>query len=319
MEDNTSLDANQSTDAESITETISIYKRLYLGLRQNKLALLGSIVLVLLIVSAVFAPYIAPHDPDDRFQPMQEPNSHSTETTIEGETVDNWHILGTDSFGKDIFSRIVFGSRISLLVTFATIMFAFTIGTTIGLLAGFYGGWIDNLLMRYIDFQWAFPEIILAIGIIAIAGGTGVWNVVIAIGIAFIDDFARLIRGEILSIREQEYIMAAEAIGMSDRRILVREVMPNAASPMIVQASFLLPVAILAEAALSFLGLGVSPATPTWGLLVSQGRDFITSGWWISIMPGLAIMITVLSFNFIGDMLRDVFDVTGDETEIQQR
>ena len=296
----------------------SVPRRLLNGLKENKLALFGAFVIVLLAFTAVFAPLIAPHEPEDTYGIMKSPNSESVgDYDADGEVEEIWHPLGTDSFGHDVFTRIVYGSRISLLVALATIVVAFSVGTTIGLVAGFYGGWIDSLLMRYIDFQWAFPEIILAVGLIAVTGGTGVWNVVIAIGIAFIDDFARLVRGEILSIREEEYVMAARAVGMSDRRLLVREVLPNAVAPLIVQATFMIPLAILAEASLSFLGLGVSPTTPTWGLLVSEGRNFLLRAWWISVMPGLAIMVSVLAFNMIGDGLRDMFDVT-DTEEVQQ-
>jgi peptide/nickel transport system permease protein len=206
---------------------------------------------------------------------------------------------------------------VSLLVALATLAVSLTIGTTIGIVAGFYGGWIDSLLMRYVDFQWAFPELILGVGIIAISGGLGVVNVVAAIGIAYIDDFARLIRGEILSIREEEYITAARAIGMGDARIMFKEMLPNAVAPIIVQATLMIPLAILAEAGLSFLGLGVKPTTPTWGLMLSQGRDFISRAWWISVMPGFAIMITVLAFNMFGDGLRDAFDIS--EGEVEER
>ncbi|WP_245154531.1 ABC transporter permease [Halorussus marinus] len=196
------------------------------------------------------------------------------------------------------------------MVALATVAVAFSIGTTIGLLAGFHGGGIDSVLMRYVDFQWAFPELILAVGIIAVTGGLGVLNVVIAIGIAYIDDFARLVRGEVLLIREEEYVMAARAVGMGDRRIMVREILPNAVAPLIFQGTLMIPLAILAEAGLSFLGLGVTPTTPTWGLLLSDGRQFIDQAWWISVMPGLAIMVTVLAFNMLGDGLRDIFDVS---------
>jgi peptide/nickel transport system permease protein len=202
------------------------------------------------------------------------------------------------------------GTRISMMVALITVTAAFLIGTTIGLLAGFYRGWVDTVLMRYIDFQWAFPELVLAIAIIAFVGRVGVVNVIIAISLAYVDDFARLVRGEVLWIREEEYIKAARTIGMGDRRIMIREILPNAVAPIIVQATVMIPLAILAEAGLSFLGLGVKPTTPTWGLLINGGRGYITSAWWIAIMPGIAIMITALSFNILGDSLRDIFDIT---------
>ena len=296
---------------ETISRDQTTAERLIGGLRRDKLALIGSVVVVLFVFTAIFAPYIAPHNPEATFGSMVEPGGQSVgDFDDDGQAEQIWHPLGTDSFGHDILSRIIFGTRVSMMVAVATVAVAFGLGTTIGILAGFYGGWVDNLLMRYIDFQWAFPEIILAAGIIAFAGGLGVWNVVLAVGIAYIDDFARLIRGEVLSIREQEYITAARAVGMGDLRIMGREILPNATAPLIVQATLMVPLAILAEAGLSFLGLGVSPTTPTWGLLISNGRQFISQAWWISVMPGIAIMFVVLAFNVLGDGLRDIFDVS---------
>jgi peptide/nickel transport system permease protein len=290
-------------------EYIPLWKQLLITLKRDKMALFGFVVVVSFILIAIFAPWIAPYDFEETFTPMQEPNSHSETLSDDGELKQVYHPLGTDSFGHDILTRLIFGSRISLMVAGATAMFAFTVGTGIGLLAGFYRGWVDDILMRYIDFQWAFPELILAIGIIAWVGGLGALNVVIAIGIAYIDDFARIVRGEILSIREKPYTTAAIAVGMKPRRIMIREMLPNAVGPLIVQLTLMIPLAIIAEAGLSFLGLGVTPTTPTWGLALAQGRAYMTQAWWISIMPGLAIMITVLGFNMFGDGLRDSFDV----------
>lgn len=292
-------------------------RRILDGLRTDRKMLVGAVVVILYVVVAIFAPYIAPHSAEATFGLQKEPDSYSmADIDDDGQVESVWHPLGTDSFGRDILSRIIFGARVSILVAFATVAFAFTIGTTIGLLAGYYKGWIDSVLMRYVDFQWAFPELILAVAIIALSGGLGVWNVVIAIGLAFVDDFARLIRSEVLSIREEEYIMAARAIGMSDVRILTREIFPNAFASLIVQATVMIPIAIIAEASLSFLGLGVKPSTPTWGLLMAQGRDFITQAWWISVIPGIALMICVFAFNLVGDGLRDTFDITA---EVQDR
>jgi peptide/nickel transport system permease protein len=301
---------------EQVEEHRTTIERLVGGLRDDKMALFGAVVVVLFMFTAVFAPFISLHDPEATYNSLSSPGEYSIgDYDGDGSTERVWHPLGTDSFGHDILSRIIFGARVSLMVALATVLVAFTLGTTIGILAGFYGGWIDNLLMRYIDFQWAFPEIILAAGIIAFAGGLGVLNVVIAIGIAYIDDFARLIRGEVLSIREEEYVTAARAVGMRNSRIMGREILPNATAPLIVQGTLMIPLAILAEAGLSFLGLGVRPTTPTWGLLLSDGRQFISQAWWISVMPGLAIMLTVLAFNMLGDGLRDIFDVSDEEVK----
>jgi len=280
------------------------------GFLENKLRLLSFFVVIGIILMAVFAPMVALHDPDATYSLLQEPNSYSSVDVDDDGTVERvWHPLGTDSFGHDIYSRIVYGARISLLVGLVTVIGAFVVGTTIGLLAGYFGGWVDSVLMRYVDFQWAFPEIVLAIAIIAYIGGLGVMNVILAISLAYVDDFARLVRGEVLWIREEEFIKAAHALGMSDTRIMAREILPNAVAPIVVQATVMIPLAILAEAGLSFLGLGVKPTTPTWGLLISDGRGYITSAWWISVMPGLAIMVTVLAFNILGDGLRDALDV----------
>lgn len=299
-----------------VEEHVSTRERFRQGLVEDRMALFGVVVVVAFVLTAVFAPMVAPYDPEATYAFMQPPGSQSVgDFDGDGSMERVHHLLGTDSLGHDVLSRIIFGARVSLLVALATVAVAFTIGTSIGLLAGFYGGLIDSVLMRYIDFQWAFPEIILAAGIIAFVGGLGVWNVVLAIGIAFIDDFARLIRGEVLSIREEEYITAARAVGMGNARIMRREILPNAVAPLIVQATLLIPLAILAEAGLSFLGLGVKPTTPTWGLLLSDGRQFIGDAWWISVMPGLAIMVTVLAFNMLGDGLRDTFDVTDQGVE----
>ena len=273
-------------------------------------------IVVGVLLMAVFAPLVAPYDPDETYDLFAPPNSESVGDFDDDDAMETvYHPLGTDSFGHDVLSRVVFGARISLLVAFATVTLAGIAGTAIGLVAGYFGGWIDNALMRYVDFQWAFPEIVLAIAIIAFLGGLGVVNVVIAIGLAYLDDFARVVRGEVLSIRESEYIKAAKTVGMNEPRILVHEVLPNASAPIIVQATVLFPLAILSEAALSFLGLGVTPTTPTWGLLISNGQGYITAEWWIAVVPGVAIMVTALSFNVLGDALRDSFDVESQGVE----
>jgi len=187
------------------------------------------------------------------------------------------HLMGTDDLGRDLFSRIVLG-------------------------------WVDTVIMRYIDLQWAFPNFIIAVYLVAIFG-TGLSNVIVAITLAFLDDFARIVRGMVLSIRTQDYVTASRAIGASDWRIMTRHILPNTMAPVIVQATVSVSAAILAEAGLSFLGLGVQPSTPTWGLILSDARSFISRGWWLAVFPGLAITLTVLSINFFGDTLRDIFDV----------
>jgi peptide/nickel transport system permease protein len=188
------------------------------------------------------------------------------------------------------------------------------LGVIMGVLAGYYGGWLDTIIMRYIDLQWAFPNFIIAVYLVAVFG-TGLSNVIIAVALAFLDDFARIARGMVLTVRERDYVEAARALGASDVRLMLRHILPNSMAPLIVQATVSVSYAILAEAGLSFLGLGVKASTPTWGLILSDARSFISRAWWLGIFPGVAIMITVLSINFFGDYLRDVFDVR--ETSVE--
>jgi len=264
-------------------------------LLRDRRAILGMTILGGVVLTAVFAPWVAPYDPSAQGPEMLLPPSLQ-------------HPLGTDDLGRDLLSRIIFGSRISLFVGITTVLLAATLGVSLGLVAGFYGRWVDMLVMRYIDLQWAFPNFIIAVGLVAIFG-TGLANVIVAITLAFLDDFARITRGMVLAIREEEYVTAARAVGASDRRILLRHILPNTLSPVIVQGTVSISYAILGEAALSFLGLGVKPTTPTWGLILNDSRPFFTTAWWLGVFPGLAIMLVVLAINFVGDGLRDLMDV----------
>lgn len=268
--------------------------RFWRRLRSERKALVGALFVAALIVVAILGPMIAPHDPDaDDFMLFESPSMD--------------HPFGTDSFGRDLFSRIVVGARTSVTIGFAAAAVAMVIGVALGLLAGYYGGWIDTVISRCIDLLWAFPVIILTVGLVAVFGA-GARNVVIAIAIAYIDDFARVVRAKVLSLREEDYTLAARAVGASDRRIMFRHILPNSAAPIIVQATFAVGLGILAESGLSFLGLGVNPTTPTWGLSLNEGRDFVRQAWWISVFPGLAIVFTVLALNLFGDGLRDALD-----------
>ncbi|MEY7848860.1 ABC transporter permease [Natrarchaeobius sp. A-rgal3] len=303
---------SSSNDVASSTGSDTVVQNAF----ADRYTLLGGIGVLVVVLVSIFAPYIAPTDPQATFELMTPPNGYSEGDFTNDGTIDRvWHPLGTDSQGRDILTELVYGARISLLVAFATVGFAFVVGTAIGLLAGYYRGWIDSLLMRYVDFQWAFPELVLAIAIIAIAGGIGVVPVIIAVGFAFIDDFARIVRSEVLKIREEAYVTAARAVGMSPRRIMIREILPNVTGTITVQTTLLVPIAILWEAGLSFIGVGVAPTTPTWGLLLSDGRQFINEAWWISVLPGLAILVTVLSFTLLGEGLREAFDVSDREVK----
>lgn len=271
--------------------------RLLRRLRGERKVLVGVIIIALLAVLAVFGPQIAPYHPDDDDFGILQPPS------IE-------HPLGTDSFGRDLLSRLIIGSRVSFIVGFLSAGVALAVGVVLGITAGYYGRWVDTVISRGLDLLWAFPEIILAVGLVAIFGA-GFHNVIIAISVAFFDDFARIVRGETLALREQDFTTAARALGARDRDVMGRHIMPNLAAPLTVQLSFAVGLGILAESTLTFLGLGVNPATPTWGLALNEGRDFVRQAWWISVFPGLAIVITVLALNLLGDGLRDALDVRG--------
>lgn len=264
-------------------------------LGRNKKAAAGLVFLLLLTLAAIFAPWLTRYDPTAMAFGMIEAPSWT-------------HPLGTDDLGRDLLARIIYGARISLFVGVSTVGISLVIGVFLGVIAGYYGGWLDNLIMRYVDLQWAFPNFIIAVYLVAVFG-TGLTNIIIAISLAFIDDFARLARGMVLAARSQDYVTAARSLGASDGRIMLRHILPNTVAPIIVQATVSISYAILAEAGLSFLGLGVKASTPTWGLILSDARSFISRAWWLGLFPGVAIMLTVLSVNFVGDALRDMLDV----------
>ncbi len=262
---------------------------------KDRKAQFGIVVLGLFIIGAILAPVISPYDPNGMTLNMMSAPSGG-------------HILGTDDLGRDLFSRILWGTQISLFVGVSTVALALVAGVFLGVVAGYYGGWIDMIIMRYIDLQWAFPNFIIAVYLVAVFG-TGLLNVIVAIALAFLDDFARIARSMVLTLKEEQFVDAARVQGFSDLRIMLRHILPNAMAPIIVQATVSVSYAILGEASLSFLGLGVSSDTPTWGLILSDGRSFISRAWWLGVFPGLAIMLVVLSINFIGDALRDALDV----------
>lgn len=275
----------------------SSQRRFWRRLRGERKALLGLAIVAILAFLAVFGPMLAPYDPDaDDFELFAAPSGD--------------HLLGTDSFGRDILSRMLAGTRVSFTVGIAVAALSMVVGVVLGLLAGYFGGWLDSLISRFLDLLWAFPEIILAVGMVAIFGA-GIKNIIIAIAVAYLDDFARIVRAEVLRLREEDFSLAAKASGASHSRIMFRHILPNTMAPIIVQATFAVGLGILAESGLTFLGLGVNPSTPTWGLIINEGRDFVRQAWWISVFPGLAIMITVLGLNLLGDGLRDTLDVRG--------
>lgn len=264
-------------------------------LARHRLGVLGAIIVFILILVAIVGPYVAPYDPVEidmanRFAP---PGME--------------HPLGTDDFGRDTLSRVIYGARVSLQVGIIAVSIAATVGSLLGMLAGYGNRILDEIIMRSMDVLFAFPAILLAIAVLA-ALGKGVENAMIAIGIVYIPIFARIARSSVLSIREEEFIEAARASGATDARILFRHILPNAMAPLIVETTLSLAFAILAEAALSFFGLSVQPPDPSWGRMLSEGRGYFGQSVWMALFPGLAIMVTVMGFNFLGDGLRDAMD-----------
>jgi peptide/nickel transport system permease protein len=217
------------------------------------------------------------------------------------------HPFGTDEQGRDILARVIYGTRTSIIVGVGAVTFAALLGVSLGIVTAYYGGFVDSLGMRAMDILLAFPAILLAIALLA-SLGRGLSSIILALGVAYVPSFARVTRSKALSVKSEEYVTAAEVMGYPDRSVLTDEILPNCITPIIVQSTFSLAVAIIAEAGLSFLGLGVAPPTPTWGIMLSTAQQYITTAWWYSLFPGLAIMVTVLGYNLLGDSIRDVLD-----------
>lgn len=277
--------------AGSVTAGSQVLRRL----RRNRLAMAGLAIILVFIAMAAFAPWVATHDPlrSSFGQRLQPPSAE--------------HWLGTDELGRDVFSRMVYGARISLRIGFIAVAIGILVGVPLGAVSAYYGGWIDLLVQRIIDVMLAFPGILLALVIIAILGSS-LANVMIAIGIATIPTFTRLVRGSTLEVREMEYVDAARAAGAGPLTIMVRHILPNTIQPVIVMATLGVAGAILAAAGLSFIGLGAPPGTPEWGAMLSDARTYMRQAWWMATFPGMAITLTVLAINLLGDALRDVLD-----------
>ncbi len=277
------------------TRTSLFYDVVWKRFRRNRFAVAGGIIVLGMILVSLLAPYITPYAPDalDAYRVLLPPSST--------------HWLGTDDVGRDVFARLIFGAQISLKVGFISIGIATVIGTLVGLVSGYYGGITDSVLMRFVDIMLCFPTFFLILAVIALRE-PDIKNIMIVIGATSWMGISRLVRAEVLSIRERDYIMAARAIGCSDARIIFRHILPNAIGPVLVFATLGIAGAILTESALSFLGLGVSPPTPSWGNILSSGKEYLEFAWWLFLFPGLAIMITVLAYYLLGEGIRDALD-----------
>ena len=265
--------------------------------RIDTLAVAGALVVAVTIVLAAAAPALAPGDPIKN-------------ALLERLTPPTWgreHPLGTDTLGRDVASRLLHGARVSLVVGFSAVLLAGVVGVGLGLVSGWYRGWLDDALMRVGDVQLAFPVLVLAVAVLAVLGAS-VWNLILVLGVTGWITYARIVRGEVLTLREREFVAAARALGAGDGWILRRHLLPNVLPPITVVATFSVARTIIAEASLSFLGLGIPAPEPSWGAMLDEGRNYITTGWWLALFPGLAILLLVLGINLVGDWLRDVLD-----------
>ena len=270
-------------------------------LARRRTALFGLAVVAVVILSAVGAPLVTVFDPieQDINQRLREPGWRNAAGQA--------HVLGTDHLGRDILARIIYGSRVALVVGLSAVLISGVLGMAIGLVSGYFGGKVDDFFMRLADIQLAFPFILLAIAVIGVLGPS-LRNIIVVIGVSSWVVYARVVRGEVLSIREREFVQAAIALGSRDGRVVLRHVLPNAFTPWLVVATLDMARVIVIESALSFLGLGVQPPTPTWGGMLADGRVYLSTAWWLATFPGLAILVTVLGINLLGDGLRDTLD-----------
>jgi peptide/nickel transport system permease protein len=278
----------------SLTESF-IYQVFWKRFRTNHFAMAGCGVIIFLFVLSFLAPCLTAYSPDDLdlYHVLTAPSSS--------------HWFGTDDLGRDVLTRLIYGARISLKVGFVAEGIAVLIGTVFGLIAGYYSGWVDNILMRFVDIMLCFPTFFLILAVIAFLGQS-IWYIMIIIGLTGWMGVARLVRAEVLSIRERDFVSAVQALGARDRRIIFRHILPNAMSPVLVSATLGVAGAILTESALSFLGIGVPPPTPSWGNILSAGKDYIEFAWWLTFFPGMSITVTVLAYYLVGEGIRDALD-----------
>lgn len=280
----------------------SVWKGFLKFIKKNPAGFIGIILVAISIGCAIFAPWLTAFDPGKASLGSRlEPPSWADPT---GESI---YFLGADQLGRDLFTRILYGARISLMVGFFGVLISLVIGTILGLVSGYFGKWLDDFIMRVADIQLAFPFILFAIVVMSILG-TGIWKIIIILGLTYWVGFARLIRGQVIALKEQEFVHAARAIGGTNFTIIRKHILPNVLSSIFVLGTMYIAEFILLEASLTFLGLGVDPTIPSWGGMLADSRNYITSAWWTSVFPGVAVMLTVLGFNLLGDWLRDRFD-----------
>lgn len=275
--------------------------QLLASLRRNPVALTAVLLLAAILVAAVAAPALAPYDPTAQSLRLRLKPPAWLPGGAEG------HLLGTDALGRDMLSRILFGARVSLLVGILAVLVQTLLGVSAGLLAGYYGGAVDNVLMRLADVQQAIPFLVLVVAVAAVVGPSFL-NTVLILGITGWVTYGRVVRAQVLSLKTQEFVVASQALGSTDRRVMLRHLLPNLLAPVTVVGTLTISAMILVEASLSFLGLGVPPPTPTWGGMVADGRNYIVTAWWVSVFPGCAIFLTVLVINLVGDWLREALD-----------
>lgn len=291
----TTHDKIKRIDVDGMPKVRNLWMDVFYRFVRHPLGIVGGIIISILVIMALLGPVLAPYDPVG-----MDFEARFAEPSIA-------HPLGTDEFGRDTLSRIMYGARVSLQVGIISVTIATLIGTVLGMIAGYGNRLADEVIMRSMDVLFAFPAILLAIAVLAILG-RGVGNAMIAIGVVYIPIFARIARGEVLKVKQEEFVEVARALGASDFGILYRHIFPNILAPIIVEISLSLSFAILAEAALSFFGLGTQPPDPSWGRMLSEGRQYFRQSAWMGIFPGLAIMLSVMGFNFLGDGLRDALD-----------
>ncbi|WP_312531221.1 ABC transporter permease subunit [Paracoccus sp. (in: a-proteobacteria)] len=269
--------------------------------RQNRGAVIGLVVFILLVLTAIFAPLLAPHDPTQQYRdallvpPIWQDGGRAG------------YLLGTDAVGRDMLSRLIYGAQYSLFIGVVVVAIALFGGVIIGLVAGFFGGWVDTVIMRVMDVILAFPSLLLALVLVAVLG-PGLTNAMIAIAIVYQPHFARLTRAAVMGEKEREYVAAARVAGAGNLRLMFKTILPNCLAPLIVQATLSFSSAVLDSAALGFLGMGAQPPTPEWGTMLAEAREFILRAWWVVTLPGLAILVSVLAINLMGDGLRDALD-----------